>query len=529
MPSTPPAGSTPAVPTEPQVFYRGGVSRDPTSHDFNADIHCGGEPSLWAGLLTFNANFEPVADWAESWETSADGRQWTFYLRVGNSGWSDGAAVDAADFVWSWQRKLHPETGAPDAAVLFPIKNAAQVHAGSLPPEALGVRALDTWTLQVELEAPTGYFLAIVASPSALPAYRPAVEQWGAAWTEAGNCVSNGPFLLETWVHDERIEIRRNPHYWNAQAIDLERCVTPILAGDRGINPYLIDAVDTLPVPGDLLPVLQADPVLQQQLVRSVNTATWMLLPQVSFPPFDDLRVRRAMSHAIDRDRIVQVMHGRVAPARSLLPLGFPGHISDPGIARIQLFDVDAALDLLSTTAFAGGQGWPELTVTMRDEDPDAELIARDVIDQLRDNLGMRLTLEILEPADFAQVLATQSRPLVWLRWWFDYPDPNNGYRDLIAPTVDQPLAWSHPGYDVLVAQAAATTDPAQRAAIYAECERLLQEEVAYIPVVYPVAWYLVKPWVVGLPVTRGGYRALDNGLYTRMNTTIRIQGRPAQ
>ncbi|MDI3339911.1 MAG: peptide ABC transporter substrate-binding protein [Sphaerobacter sp.] len=532
-PSPTPPAATPGTPAPrgPQVFYQGGFTHDPLSHDFNANRYCGGEPELWAGLLMLTPDLEPAPDWAESWSVSADGRIWTFRLRPDNRGWSNGDPVTADDFVWSWRRKLAPETGAPDAAVLFPIAGAREVHRAGAPPDTLAARAIDTWTLEVELTTPSPHFLAIVASIAAVPAHRPSVERHGARWTEAGLCVSNGPFLLTRWDHGEAFELARNPNYWDAARIALDRCVTPIIPPGQGLAPYDDGRVDYLAVSGQELVQARQRTALAQQLGQAVEPAVWCLIPQATVPPFDDPRVREAISRAIDRERLVQITDGRARAAYCLMPPGLPGHLDDPTIVRARRFDVDAALAALEDTPFAGGQHWPALSLTMREADTDAELLAHDIVAQLRENLGLELTVAILDPDTFDQAMRTHEPALLWLRWWFAYPDPHNGYGDLFAP--DEPesriLAWADEGYRDLVEQARREPDPARRLTHYRQCEEHLLRAVAYVPVVYPVTWYLFQPWVRGIPTNRQGDWVPRGNLFTRMKAQLRIEGRSSR
>lgn len=518
------------TPVGEQVFYQWGFDKDPISHDFNANLYCGGEPALWAGLLTLNNDGEISPDWAEAWESTRDGITWRFALRRDNHGWSNGDPVTAHDFIWSWQRQLLPETGAPYADLLFDIYGAQAIHEGDADPETLGVYAPDDWTLEVTLVGPRPRFLSILASIATVPAHRASVEAHGDRWTEAGNCVSNGPFMLTEWKHRERFETARNPNYWNAAAVSIDRVITPIISLDKGLAPYDRGAVDYVAVPGPDLPRLRGNSTIQKQLGRSVDAAIWCLIPQVNIPPYDDLRVRRAISLAIDRERIVQVSHGRALSAHSLVPAGLPGHFDDPELVQMQQFDVDAALAALDGTPYAGGQGWPPLTLTLQQADDDAELLAQDIAAQLRENLGMDITVEVMEPQAFTAALWNHERGLIWYRWWFDYADPQNGYDDLfVASTATgRRLAWNQPAFDDLVERARVETIAERRLQLYRECERLLQQDVAYIPVVYPVTWYLFKPWVQNIPVNRDGFWVPRSRLFPRMTAQLRIEGRPS-
>ncbi len=193
---------------------------EPKSHDFNADAACGGEPELFAGLVRLAPDYSVQPDWATAWEVSADGTRYIFSLRSNRSGWSNGDPVRASDFVWSWQRMLDPANPAPQASLLDLVGNGKAVREGRLSPDQLAVRALDDSTLEVELERPAGYFLWILGTPGFLPAHRPSVERWGARWTEAGRCVSNGPFYLASWEPGSGYTVNANPHYWNRPNLD---------------------------------------------------------------------------------------------------------------------------------------------------------------------------------------------------------------------------------------------------------------------------------------------------------------------
>lgn len=522
-----PAGSATPASSGPQLFYQGGYSQDPRSHDFNLDPNCGGEPELWAGLLQLDPDLQPLPDWAVSWEVNHDATQWIFHLRQDNHGWSNGDPVTAEDFVWSWQRQLGVAKSFARGSLLELIKNGSRIASGKLAASKLGASATDRWTLQVQTEGPVAWFLQIVASISTVPAHRASVEHWGADWTEAGRCVSNGPFRLTSWDQGSQFTIVRNEHYWASGQITLTDCVTPIISPGQGLIPYFTDQVDDTPVAGSDLTAIRQDDTLDRQLHSQIDTATWMLLPQVSIPPFNDLRVRRAISHAIDRDRIVQVMEGRAAIATSLLPTGFPAHINDPAVSVIQTFDVDAAYAALKGTPYSNGGGWPALTLTMMESDPDATTIAQDVIAQLGENLGMKLKLSALQPAAFATAVQQRKLGLIWYRNWFADPSPDDAYGPLFAASSDARVVdWRSSEFDAVLQQAKSQTDPGQRQALFRQTETLLQQAVAYIPVVYPVSYYLFQPWVQDLPTSQAGNLVTNNGLFSRLKSRIAIQGR---
>ena len=520
-----------ATPTKPgpgeklakeQVFRYGGggyYQNDPASHDFNKDLYCSGVPALFAGLMVFNSDFVAVPWMASKVEGNKDGSVWTFNIRK-DSRWSDNAPVSARDFEWSWKRQLDPASAAPYASFLYDIKNGEAFNKKKITdPKEVGVRAKDDWTLEVTLEGPRGYFPVLAAYLAALPAYKPAVEKFGDKWTEAGNLVSNGPFTLEAWEHNKQIVLKKNPHYFGAKDVHLNRAIIPIISVATGALPYENNELDlTLLQAGDLKR-LQSDPRMQKDVFRYPFPGTWYLLPQVTKPPFDNLKVRRAVSQAIDRDNVVKVAQGLAIPAWSMIPPGFPGAVDDPKIKAIQKFDKKAALDHLKGTPFEGGKNWPKITLTMRDEALGAKPLAEAVQAVLLDNLNMKVDLEVLEQRVFRERLWKQDLQFVWIRWFMDYPDPHNEYFDTFygKKTTGRRQAWVNDAFDKELEIGRDTRDPKKRLEAYKKAEEIMQTDAGYVPVAWVVRYAAAKPWVKGIEKNKAGEFVVDGNIYVSM------------
>src|ERR1700675_4613698 len=293
-----------------QVFRDGGggsFQNDPASHDFNKDLYCSGVPALFAGLMVFNSDFAAVPWMASKVEGNKDGSVWTFNIRK-DSRWSDNAPVSARDFEWSWKRQLDPASAAPYASFLYDIKNGEAFNKKKITDsKEVGVRAKDDWTLEVTLEGPRGYFPVLAAYLAAFPAHRGAVEKHGDKWTEAANIVCNGPFVLESWEHNRQMVLRKNKHFYGVKDITLEKVTIPIIPVAAGALPYDNNELDLTSLQVADLKRLQADPRASRQVFRYPCPGTWYLLPQVTKPPFDNVKVRRAVAHAIDRENVVKV------------------------------------------------------------------------------------------------------------------------------------------------------------------------------------------------------------------------------
>ena len=511
-----------------QVFRYGGggyYQNDPASHDFNKDLYCSGVPSLFAGLMVFNPDFIAEPWMASKVEGNKDGSVWTFSIRK-DSRWSDNAPVSARDFEYSWKRQLDPATAAPYASFLYDIKNAEAYNKKKITDaKEVGVRAKDDWTLEVTLEGPRGYFPVLAAYLAALPSYQRAVEKFGDKWTEPGNIVCNGPFVLETWEHNKQMTLRKNPYYFGAKDVHLTKVVIPIIPVASGALPYENNEIDlTLLQAGDLKR-LQADPRAGKDVFRYPFPGTWYLLPQVTKAPFDNVKVRRAVGHAIDRDNVVKVAQGLAIPAWSMIPLGFPGATEDPKIKALQRFDRKAAMEMLKGTPYEGGKNWPKIVLSMRDEALGAKPLAEAVQAVLLENLNMKTELEVLEQRVFRERLWKQDLQFVWIRWFMDYPDPHNEYFDTFygKKTTGKRQAWSNEAFDKELEGGRDTRDTAKRMAHYAKAEEILQTDAGYVPVAWVVRYAAAKPWVKGIEKNKKGENVIDGNIYVDMLQHIYI------
>lgn len=533
-PTAPPIPTPSAQPTatsipDKQILYRGGFTADPVSHDFNANLYCGGDPSLWSGLLTLNTDLTPMGDWAEHWVPNSDSSIWTFYLRPNNQGWSNGQSVTAHDFVWSWQRLVDPATKAPHAWLLYDVQNAMDIHDGKLKSSDLGAQALDDWTLEVKLIGPRVYFPAIVATVGTSPAYRQAVQSYGEKWTEAAHCVSNGPFVLTDWQHDDQWITGVSSSHWNYNNVQLEKTVVPIVPAYKHQQPYFNQQVDFMPINEDDVANVRSIADYSSQMIGSTDPATWFLVIVPSLPPFGDIRVRQAIAHCLDRDRLEQVSQGRASGAQSLIPTTFPMRGEDDTVKALQQFDVDKALQLLSATSYANGTNWPPLTLLISESAELPQMLAADCAQQLYENLGMKIEVKSVSEAELTDALAKRSAALFWRRWDFTYPDPNNGYADAFFPIGGNSpfLPLTPDGLGELIGRGKVEQNPDARALIYRECETSLQTQVSYIPIAYPITFYLIRPWVAGFPLV-GDSSVLQPGrIFTRLTSFVSIKDRP--
>jgi ABC-type oligopeptide transport system substrate-binding subunit len=484
---------------------------DPSSHDFNKDLYCSGVPALWAGLMKFDVNFQPVPYVAEKVASNADGSVWTFTIRK-DSKWSDGSPCTAKDWEWSWKRQMDPASKNPYSSFFYDIKGAEPFNKGKADASQVGVVAKGDWTLEATLEGPRGYFPVLAAYLAALPAHRPSVEKHGDKWTEAANIVCNGPFTLESWEHNKVMVLRKNKHFFGAKDVMLDKITIPIVPIQSGALPYENNELDITSLQTGDLKRLRDAPATKSQVFRYPFPGTWYLIPQVTKPPFDNVNV-------------VRVADGFAIPAHSMIPPGFPGAVDDKKIRDIQRFDPKAAMAQLKGTPFEGGRNWPKITLTMREEGYGSKPLAEAVQAVLLEHLNMKTELEVLEQRVFRAGLWENKHQFVWIRWFMDYPDPHNEYFDTFygKKTEGKRQAWVNDAFDKELELGRDTRDAKKRLVHYAKAEEIMQTDGGYVPVAWVARWAAAKPQVKGLEKNKLGETVVDGNIYFDMLTHIYI------
>jgi len=532
-----PASAAAMVPDTEQVF-RQPYATEPSSHDFNKDLYCGGETELFAGLTRFDPNNKAVPYVAERWETKAKGQLYVFYLHKGVK-WTNGDPVTAHDFEWSFKRQLDPETKASYSAFLFDIQNgeAFNTKKPGITRDLVGVKALDDYTLQVTLESPRGYFPILMAYYSGLPAHRPSVEKYGDKWTEAANIVTNGPWKMTVWEHNKRMVFERNDAFILKPKPKLRKRISPIIATESQLATYEAGEIDRALVPLAELKRLKSDPRLSQQLHIFSLTGTFYLAPAYTQKPFDVRGVRRALAHAIDRDAIVKsVLQGIGQPAYTFVPPDAPGYL-DPKkyswIKEATEYNPKLAMDQLRGTPYEGGKNWPKVTLTFRRDELAGvpAQVAQAIQAMVKDNLNLSIDLEGLEGRVFRGRMYEHKIQLNYIRWYMDYPDPNDNLFLVwySSRTGGSRHEYKDADFDKLVEQAAAAPTWDQRIALYAQAERRMLEDGAAVYVYYPFGARVYKPWVQGVPRNSAGLLAEDWNIYPGVPNEVYIVDAPGR
>jgi oligopeptide transport system substrate-binding protein len=453
--------------------------------------------ALFEGLVGRNARTgEPVPAAATAWKMTDGGRKWVFTLRP-DARWSDGSALTADDFVYSWRRLLDPQTAADYANLGWVLKNGRAFNRGEIRDASqLGVCALGPQILQVELERPIPYFLGLLDTPALFPVPRGAIEKYGKDWTRPGNQISNGPFVLKEWQAGHRIRLLPNPRYWDHAHVSLPQIVF-LLTNSAATDENLFRAGEVqlvLQVPPEKLDWWRAQ---TPSVFRSeAKAATTYLVVNTRQPPLNDPRVRRALALAIDRQRIVKyVTRGDESPLGTFSP-AVAGYRPTPRIP-LDGSGLAEARRLLEQAGYPGGRGLPPIELRVA-----AAANNRKVFEAIQEMWRVGLGVSIPIAAEEAKVLyadvAAGNFSLASASWGADYLDPKTFLDLWESASAFNPTGFADPEYDRLIEQASAEMDLPRRYRTFGKAEDRLLDAMPVIPLYAPQRQFLLSPRVHG-------------------------------
>ncbi|MGC9450905.1 MAG: peptide ABC transporter substrate-binding protein [Oceanipulchritudo sp.] len=455
--------------------------------------------ALFEGLVSPDpATLEPLPGVAESWELSEDGRVYTFTLRE-DARWSDGEPVVARDFAAAWERALRPEQAAPYAAMLHVLRGAEPYNRGeSSDFSEVGVKAPQDRVLEVTLERPVAYFLSMLLHPVwyPIPTHAGAASGSGRVgeWTLPGTFIGNGPFVLEEWLPNQYIGVRRSELYWDAKAVFLNGArfyaIDEPNAEERAFLSGQLHVTDSLPparvtaYQRENSPLLRVDPYL----------GTYYILMNLREGPLADAKVRRALALSIDREGIANRLLGAgQRPAGGFVPDNLPGYDSNIPVE----YDPASARSLLSDAGYPAGEGFPALEYLFNSSESHRK-IAEALQAMWKKELSIDVTLTNQEWRTYQQRRASGDFQLARAVWIGDYLEPSTFLNIWTSDSGNNWAGWSDPAYDAMLESARDTPDPQQRMRRYALAERTLVSEQVVIPLYHYVTVYLKDPAVQG-------------------------------
>jgi oligopeptide transport system substrate-binding protein len=460
--------------------------------------------ALFEGLVAEDpVDLHPVPGVAERWDLSPDGLTYTFHLRA-NARWSNGDPVTAQDFAASWRRVLTPSLAAENAYLLYIVRGAEAFHRGqSTDFASVGIAAPDALTFVVTLAHPAPYFLSMLNHPVWFPVHVPTIEKNGPAaqrgnpWARPGSLVGNGPFVLREWRAGQRIVVARSPTYWDAAAVRLSEIdfyPFTVDAEERAFRAGQLHVTDALPPAKidayrrDAPRLLRIDPLL----------GTYFYRLNIARPPLNDVRVRRALSLAVDRQAIVEkILRGDQLPASAFTPPGMAGYTPSAGLAT----DFAMARRLLAAAGFPGGNGLPPLELLFNSSESH-RAIAEAVQETWRRELGVEVRLVNMENNSVLDARRTGSFQILRSSWSADFADPQNFLALWTNNSGNNFTGWTDPAYDALLRQAELAPDPTHRFALLQQAEARLLDAAPVIPIYYYTHVFLLQPSVQGWPPT---------------------------
>ncbi|MGB5622733.1 MAG: peptide ABC transporter substrate-binding protein [Gammaproteobacteria bacterium] len=454
---------------------------------------------LYEGLVNQapDGTLEPGA--AKSWAISDDGRIYEFRLRE-DGRWSNGDPVTAEDFVFALRRGVDPDTLSNYAGLLIPILNAQAIAAGELPPETLGVEAVDARTLRITLKNPSDYFLELLTHSMTYPLHRPSAAQWPGAFARPGRLVSNGAYMLDEWVIQSHIRLLRNPYYRDADSLAIHEVYFHSLENPASeLKRYRAGDLDwTDTVPHNQISWIREN--LGDQFHVAPYLGVYFFGFNLEQPPFrDQPGLRRALAMAADRSIITEyVSAGGEMPAYNFVPPlpGYPAPVP-AWAAWPREQQLEEARRLYAEAGY-GPERPLEVEVLYNTSDNHRQM-ALAIAAMWKQHLGVKTKIVNQE---FKVYLATRRRKdetQVYRAGWIgDFSDPVNFLDILRSDNGRNDTGYADPVYDALLDQAAAETDLARRRQLKAQAEAVMLEQQPVMPIYFYVSRRLVKPWVRG-------------------------------
>ncbi|MDI3533753.1 MAG: oligopeptide transport system substrate-binding protein [Thermosediminibacterales bacterium] len=470
--------------------------------------------NLFEGLIRLDATGNPQPAAAESWDIEDNGKKYIFHLR--DTKWSNGDPVTAYDFEYSWKRVLNPDTASGYAYQLFYIKNAAAYNSrdSNTSSDTVGVKALDEKTLEVTLEAPTAYFLTLLASPVYYPVHKPTVEEQGDKYgAQAEGFVSNGPFKIVSWRHQEKIELAKNENYWDSEQVKLSRLVFLMID-----NPSTeLAAFETGQIEfGDNPPYPEIERLKQQNKAKIASDfSNYFFMFNVKKPPLNDPRVRKALNLAIDRKALVEnVLKAGQVPALAFVPYGLKDLKGEDfratGADYFKDADFEKARELLSEAGYPDGKGFPEIQI-LTNNNGNNKPIAEAVQQMWSKNLNIKVKIKVQEWMVYLESLFTGDYQTSGIMWSPDYLDPMTFLDIFVTGGGNNVTFWGNKDYDNLIETAKKTSDLEKRFELMHDAEEILMEEMPVSPIFFNADPYMLKPYVKDVILNPMGWRDFKN------------------
>ena len=454
---------------------------------------------LYEGLVNETPNGDPEPGAAESWTVSEDGKTYVFALRQ-SARWSNGDPVTAHDFVYGFRRAADPKTLSIYTFILSPIENADEIAAGRLPPDRIGVRAIDDHTLEIQLANATPYFLGLLAHSTTYPVHRASVEKYGSKFTRPGHLVGNGAFRLDEWVVQSHIKLVRNPNYWDDAHTRLQEIYFyPTENVPAELQRYRANDLDsTYDISTAQLPWIKKQ--IPGELFVAPYLGSYYYGFNTTRPPFkDNPKLRRALSLAVDRQVIAeQILGAGQLPAYGWVPPVH--HYESQQMVEASWTQEQREAEAKRLYAEAGYSAEnPLRTELMFNTNEDHRRLAVAIAAMWKRVLGFEATISNQEWKVYLDTRSQKVKTQVFRMGWIgDYNDAFTFSEMLRSTSGQNDAGYDNPEYDRLLDAAQAERDLDRRAKLLEEAERVMLADMPIIPLYYYVSKHMIKPWVGG-------------------------------
>lgn len=459
---------------------------------------------MFEGLLTKDREGNIVPGLSDSASVSADGRTHTFRLRR-NIRWSDGRPITAEDFVYSFRRSADPRTAARSSRALFPIRNARAIIGRRMSVERLGVSAPDSQTVVIELERPTAYIRDILASFPTAVVPRHVIEQHGQQWTTASNIVTSGAYTLTEWVPNTHIRLRRNQHHYDAANIQIEEVVYyPVERPQTALTRYRAGELDIV----FNVPVNRIDWIRQSfpnELKSSPVIGLFYVLLNNDRAPMNDVRVRRALSIAIDRDQIANtLMRNEAQPAYSIVPLAMPDYPNNPmPFSRQPIAERQREARALLAEAGFNAQRPLRFSYKFGGQEVNRRLAV--ALQSMWQAIGAQVELDNVGANSAVADARTGNYQAIRYTYYAPFRDAVGFLRLFETGSNTNFSRYANPAFDRALHEADGILDPRQRIARLREVETMAMSDFPVAPIYFHIRYYLVSSRIRGFVAHPGG------------------------
>ncbi|PEX39016.1 peptide ABC transporter substrate-binding protein [Bacillus cereus] len=475
--------------------------------------------NIFEGLYVLDDQDQPIPAVAKSFKRSEDGKKYTFELRK-DAKWSNGDNVTAHDFMFAWKRAITPETASQYASMLFYVKNAKEINKGTMPLDALGVKVINDYKLEVELEQPIPYFLQLLALPIYLPQHESFLKEQGKNYAlEPSNLIYNGPFVLEKWKHEQEFQLKKNATYWNQKKVKLDEINFQIVKDTMtAVNLYEAGNLDRVPINSQFVDKYKGS----KELHMSSDPGIAMLRFNEQNNALANKKVRQSISFALNKeDFVAHFINNGAKSASGLVPFGHVDEETGKDFRKengdLSSYDLQNAKKIWEEAKKELGVEQVNLEFLTFEQD-NAKRMAEYIKGDLEKNLqGLTIQIKQQPFKQKLQLEQTGNYDITMANWGPDYKDPISYLELFTTGNPNNKMSYSNSHYDELIKKAKTdfVLEPEKRWRVLLEAEQVLLEDAAVAPLYHIGSAYVQKDYVKGIEKHQFG------GVYTYKNAYI--------